>query len=59
MTTRTSRWILWLGLALLAPVPILAFGSGRVPAGELATLALATLAVWGTQGGAGVITATE
>jgi hypothetical protein len=55
MTTRTSRWILWLGLALLAPVPILAFGSGRVPAGELATLALATLAVWGTQGGAGVV----
>jgi hypothetical protein len=57
MTTRASRWILWLGLALLAPVPILAFGSGRVPAAELATLALATLAVWGTEGGAGAVPA--
>jgi hypothetical protein len=55
MSVRAARWILWLGLVLLAPVPILAFGSGQVPASTHALLAGASLAVWMSEGGAGAV----
>jgi hypothetical protein len=55
MSRRMSRILLAFGLWLLAPVPVVVFGSGWVPASELAVLALASAAVWITEGGGGVV----
>jgi hypothetical protein len=55
VTTRAPRILLAIGLWLLAPVPLLVFGTGWLPAAKLAVLALAGAAVWATEGGSGVV----
>jgi hypothetical protein len=45
MSARASRWLLWLGLVVVLPVPVLFIGSGLVPAARLLMLGGIGLAV--------------
>ena len=53
MTARSSRWLLWLGLAAMLPLPILFIAPGWVPAGRLLWLGGISAAVmaWECSGG--------
>ncbi len=60
MSTRGARWILWLGLVLLLPLPIIFLGPGGVPVGRIAmlgTISLAVVVLENTRGAPGFIAA--
>jgi hypothetical protein len=57
MSTRYARFVLWIALAFLLPLPFYLIETGAVPAVRIAMLAgvmLAMVAVEGAQGAAGI-----
>jgi hypothetical protein len=60
MSTRASRWLLWITFACVVPLPFFLIETGCVPALRLLMLggvALAILATEGTQGVVGILAA--
>ena len=55
MSLRQSRWILWLAMALVVPVPVLALGPGSVPALRLLELAAISSAVMVVESSRGAV----
>lgn len=55
MTRRAARWVLWIALLALAPVPFFLVETGSVPVVRLLVLGVVMLAVVVTEGSQGMV----
>ena len=59
MSVRASRWILWISLVLMVPVPVLVVGPALVPTARvlmLGTISLSILLLENARGAVGLLT---